>query len=77
LESEGVLDRRWRFERWSWRSRRMSESRVLPDQLSGLTQCCKRFFFVGSGIESDGYYLFQTITIVAHPVISMRWHAIG
>jgi hypothetical protein len=55
----------------------MSESRVLPDQLSGLTQCCKRFFFVGSGIESDGYYLFQTITIVAHPVISMRWHAIG
>jgi hypothetical protein len=72
LESEGVLDRRWRLGRRSWRRRYVSELRVLPDQLSGLTQCCNSFFFVGSGIKSDGYNLFQTIAIFAHQVISTR-----
>jgi hypothetical protein len=72
LESEGVLYRRWRLGRRSWRRRRMGKFRVLPDQLSGLAQCCNSFFFVGSGIKSDGYNFFQTISIFAHQVISMR-----
>ena len=72
LESEGVLDRRRRLGRRSWRRRRVSELRVLPDQISGLAQRCNCFFFVGSGIKSDGYNLFQTIAIFAHQVISMR-----
>jgi hypothetical protein len=49
----------------------MSELRVLPDQLSGLAQCCNRFFFVGSGIECDSYNFFQAIAIFAHQVISL------
>src|ERR1700760_2191670 len=57
LESKGVLDRSWRLGRRSWRRRRVSELRILPDQLSGLAQCCNSFFFVGSGIKRDGYYL--------------------
>ncbi len=44
----------------------MGKFRVLPDQLSGLAQCCNSFFFVGSGIKSDGYNFFQTIPIFAH-----------
>ena len=74
---EGVLDRGRRLGRRIWQSRRVSELRVLPDQLSGFTQCCNGFFFVGSRIKSDGYNLFQTIAIVGHQVISMRRHAIG
>ncbi|MFZ0839405.1 MAG: hypothetical protein WAM77_18230, partial [Xanthobacteraceae bacterium] len=38
----------------SWRRPRVSELRVLPDQLSGLTQCCDGFFFVCSRIKRDG-----------------------
>jgi hypothetical protein len=51
----------------------MGKFRVLPDQLSGLAQCCNSFFFVGSGIKSDGYNFFQTIPIFAHQVISLSW----
>ena len=50
----------------------MGKFRVLPDQLSGLAQCCNSFFFVVSGIKSDGYNFFQTIPIFAHQVISRR-----
>jgi len=72
LESEGVLDRRRRLGRSSWRRRRVSELKVLPDQLSSLAQRCNGFFFVGSGIKSDGYNLFQTIAVFAPQLFSRR-----
>jgi hypothetical protein len=50
----------------------VGQSRVLPDQLSGLPQCCNGLFFVGAGIKSDGYNFFQPIAIFAHQVISRR-----